>query len=160
MVSQIDPNEEGYTLVEILVALAIMSVVLSLVSVTFIFISGRMAAWDNQISFYNNFHIVNDQLYNDLFMAKSVVHTDTTLSIELSDNRIRNYTWTKGNLKVNSQPFLADRDSVWIRISEYETTVKGIKTITYHLLLKNEGRSMKDSTVIQLRKPLNWEPIE
>lgn len=160
MVPRINHTEEGYTLVEILVALAIMSVVLSLVSVTFIFVSGRMAAWDNQISFYNNFHIVNDQLYNDLFRAESMVHTDTTLSIELSDNRIRNYAWTKGAFKVNSQPFLADRDSVWIRISEYETVEKGTKTIIYHLLLKNEGRTMKDSTVIHLRKPLNWEPIE
>ena len=160
MVPRINHNEEGYTLVEILVALAIMSVVLSLVSVTLIFVSGRMVAWDNQISFYNNFHIVNDQLYNDLFRAESMTHTDTTLSIELSNNKIRNYAWMKGTLKVNSKPFLADQDSVWISISENETLKKGTKTITYHLLLKNEGRSMKDSTVIQLRKPLNWEPIE
>src|SRR5690554_3251520 len=114
MVRRLIHKEEGYTLVEILMTLAILSVVLSLVSISFIFVSGRMAAWDNQISFYNNFHIVNDQLYNDLLRAEAMAHTDTTLSIELSDDRNRTYSWTKGTLKINAIPFLAERDSVWI----------------------------------------------
>lgn len=160
MVRRLIHKEEGYTLVEILVTLAILSVVLSLVSISFIFVSGRMAAWDNQISFYNNFHIVNDQLYNDLFRAESMAHTDTTLTIDLSSDKNRTYSWTKGALKINSQLFLADRDSVWISIREQEMEGEDFNTISYHLLLKNAGRMMEDSAVIRIRKPIKWEPLD
>lgn len=157
MVREIAHNENGYTLVEVLVALAILSVVLSLVSAAFLFAGGRMSAWSDQISFYNNVQIVNDRLYNDLFSAASITYTDTTLTVTFEHSKQREYGWKGGTLTINKEPFLSPQDSVWIYLEE--KVEGGQHIIEYVLLVQNETRAMRDSALIYVRKPTLWEPV-
>lgn len=154
MVRQLIQNEEGYTLVEVLVALAIFTAVVSLVSLVFIFISGRMNAWDDQTSFYNDFQIINNKLHNDLFRANSIAYTDSTLSIGFEDNKNRSYSWKHGKLRINGSPYFSTQDCVVIHISD--GLVNNQNVYKYQLFFGRERRELVDSAVIKLRKPALW----
>jgi prepilin-type N-terminal cleavage/methylation domain-containing protein len=155
MVRQVVHSEDGYTLVEILVALAIFSVVMSLVSVTFIFVSGRMAAWNDQISFYNDVQMLNDQLYNDVFRAEAISYTDFTLLVEFEEKQNKTYSWTDGVLRINKESLFLPQDSVFVSISEMMEDKQIV--VRYILFFKRESRSVTDSATIKVRKPVLWE---
>ncbi|WP_409029392.1 type II secretion system protein J [Gracilimonas sediminicola] len=155
MVRQVVHAEDGYTLVEILLAMAIFSVVMSLVSVTFIFVSGRMVAWNEQISFYNDVQILNNQLYNDVFRADAISYTDSTLLVEFEEKQNKTYSWTDGLLRINKESLFLPQDSVYVNISEMLEEEQNV--VRYILFFKRESRSMTDSATIKVRKPVLWE---
>ncbi|WP_421774276.1 PulJ/GspJ family protein [Gracilimonas sp.] len=155
MVRHVVQSEDGYTLVEILVALAIFSVVMSLVSVTFIFVSGRMAAWNEQISFYNDVQMFNDQLYNDVFRADAISYTDSTLLVEFEEKQNKIYSWKDGLLRINKESLFLPQDSVYVNIFEMIEDEQNV--VRYILFFKREYRSLTDSATIKVRKPLLWE---
>lgn len=149
-------EQDGYTIVEILISLAIVTVIISLVSVSFIFISKRMIEWRNQISFYNQFMISNNQIYNDLINADYVSYSDSTLSLLLGQKQ-REYSWTNGKLKLNND-FLGEvADSTWLTVQEIKTDA--IHTLNYWITYKRNGRVISDSAIIQVREPIEWSPV-
>tara|TARA_R100000908_G_scaffold45503_2_gene21694 strand:- start:10097 stop:10570 length:474 start_codon:yes stop_codon:yes gene_type:complete len=150
-------NEEGFTLVEVLMAMAILAIVISLVSVSFVFVSGRMSAWNEQISFYNDFQILSDQLHNDLFRAEAISYTDSTLLVNFEEKQNRGYSWNNGNLKINNSSIFLPQDSVNISIMERVEDEQNV--VNYTLFFRREARSMVDSATIKIRKPILWESV-
>lgn len=157
MVRELTHSEDGYTLIEILVALAIFSVVMGLVSVTFVFVSGRMTDWNEQISFYNDFEILNDQLYNDLFRAKAISYTDSTVFVEFEEKQNRNSSWTNGILRIDKEVLFLPQDSVYVKISEMIEDEQNVAK--YVLFFRRDSRSITDSATIKVRKPVLWERL-
>lgn len=150
-------EQDGYTLVEVLIALVILSVITSLVLMSFVFVNNRMADWKDQISFYNQFMISNNQIYNDLINTDYVSHSDTTLSLILAQ-RQRNYSWSNGKLKLNHN-FLGDAtDSTWITVQETKTDTRHV--ISYWITYRRGGRVISDSAMIQIREAIEWMPAK
>lgn len=117
-----------------------------------------MAAWSDQISFYNDFQMVNDQLYNDLMRTESTVYTDTTLTVYLERGVSRHYAWKERKLTINGSTLLAPQDSVGIFISERQDGESNV--IAYHFFLKKGAREMQDSAFIYVRKPTLWKSMK
>lgn len=150
-------KEDGYTIVEILIALSIISIVLALVSSVFVFVNQQMIDWKADLDFYNNYHIVQNKVFNDILTTNQIMVNDTSLVLINGTAQEKKYTWSKGTLKYNSNVFLvSDIDSLVLNIEPSEE-VKIMERWT--LLQKEGGKEFEQDFVLSVRKPQIWTPL-
>lgn len=149
-------KEDGYTIAELLLALTIVSVVLTTVGSVFIFINQQMNTWSSNLSSYNNYQIVQNKLFNDVLRAESITATDTLLALE-GVQKTSTYSWGKGNLRYNSVSLTTSEvDSVLFEISSNPLNPK---VYVWALKQKTGTKEMGQDFIIHLRKPVQWEPF-
>lgn len=146
-------REEGFTLVEILIAITITTIVLGLVSSIFFFVNQQYFKGDSNLKFYNNVHIVHTKLYNDLKYADNISVVDSTITIRLND-KVNVYTISEKRLALNGVELRPEEtDSLYIR----DFTLDEEKNrIEWELVQKQGSNELSLKSMMFLRKPNLW----
>lgn len=163
MVQKLIKEEDGYTLVEVLVAITIISIVLGIASTVFVFSNGQLSRWSSDVAYYNNLHIAQSQIYRDVMRADEVVFTDSSLVIQMGE-RVRRYNWADGRLKLNSKD-LSDSeneiDSMYIRPHNVDQQVESLpRKKSWKVVQVSSRRKIEISQIVQARNPVYWKPMD
>lgn len=150
-------NEDGFTIIELMVSLTIVSIVLGLASTVFLFLNTQLVNWQANLQFYNNFQVVQTKIYRDILGAESMVLTDTSVVLRDLDFTENYYVWPEGILQINKKK-IVDRNVDTLTLSIKELSEKD-KTISWSIFLKNEHRLFKQNYILSTRKPIRWTPI-
>lgn len=161
MVQRIIKEEDGYTLIEILIAITIVSIVLGTASTVFVFASSQLTKWSENTEFYNNAQIVHSQLYRDVINAPEFVFTDSSLVIQRDQHNQRVYNWRNGSMVLNEKDLSrAFMDSLFIKTSENMITSDGEKKlISWSVIQKSKSTRFKVKQVVSVRNPIYWTPL-
>ncbi|MEQ9263607.1 MAG: prepilin-type N-terminal cleavage/methylation domain-containing protein [Balneolaceae bacterium] len=150
-------NEDGYTVVELLVALTIVSIIMGIAGSTFVFISRQMNRWSTNLEFYNNFHVAETKIYNDMIRSESFIQTDSSVTITKPNKDIIEYRWKDEILTVNgnrlSDPAI---DSLTFEMSG---TTGQVQVVEWSLHQKEGNRAISSQFVLHSRKPSLWTPM-
>jgi len=101
LVQRLIHNEEGYTVVEVLVALTLLAIISTVVGSVFVFTSGQMSKWRTSVNATNDIHITTERVFQDFLQSKEFTITDSSLTLkhptrglliysDLSDQLMRN----------------------------------------------------------------------
>lgn len=161
MVQQIIREEDGYTLIEILIAITIVSIVLGIASTVFVFASGQLNKWSSNMEFYNNAQIIHSQVYQDMLNAPEFVFTDTTLIIQKDQGVQRVYDWGNGRMVLNNQDLILEgMDSLIIQPNEKMiNSNQEKKLISWSVIQKSKGTRFEVEQVVNVRNPVYWKPL-
>jgi|TARA_R110001599_G_scaffold150929_3_gene335317 prepilin-type N-terminal cleavage/methylation domain-containing protein len=162
MVQRIGKEEDGYTLVEVLVAITIISIVLGIASTVFVFANGQLSRWSSDVAYYNNLHIAQSQIYKDVMRADEVVFTDSSLVVQMGE-REKRYNWVDGRVHLNGID-LSDSeneiDSMYIRLSNVDQQVESSsRKMSWKVVQVSSSRKIEISQIVQARNPLYWKPV-
>ncbi len=147
-------EEDGYTIVEMLIAITIVSIVLGVASTVFVFASSRLNRWSESSEFYSTTQIVQSQIYKDVLKAEVVTVTDSTM-ILVRDGKEKVYNWNDGALKKNQTHFVKETtDSLYLIPGHSK---EGI--IEWELIHKTEERELMIKQILSARRPIYWKPI-
>lgn len=107
--------EEGYTLVESVVAMALMALVAGMVTAAYLLAARQFTRWQDRLALVNATHGVSQRLRLDLSQAAAVVLTpDSALALRLADDRPVRYTFAGDTLRRNG--LRAHGDDVAVRL--------------------------------------------
>jgi len=154
LVQQIIDNEDGYTVVEILVALTLLTIISAIVGSVFIFTARQMNNWRESVNSINEVHIVTERLYRDALRSNQIQATDTNLVFNHPGNRSIQYSNLNHNLIRNRIQLSDQGDSLYfkvINISE-EMSRFGFQ----HVI---DDASNTHSVVVANRQPKLWEAV-
>lgn len=154
MVQQIIDNEDGYTVVEILVALTLLTIISAIVGSVFIFTARQMNNWRESVNSINEVHIVTERLYRDALRSNQIQANDTNLVFNHPGNRSIQYSNLNHNLIRNRVQLSDQGDSLYfkeINISE-EMSRFGFQ----HVI---DDASNTHSVVVANRQPKLWEAV-
>ncbi|OAN61654.1 hypothetical protein A8B79_04300 [Balneola sp. EhC07] len=154
MVPRLKHKEDGFTVVEVLIALTISTIVLALVSSIFIFVNQQFLRGESNLKFYNSVHIAQTKLYNDLRYGDDVVLTDTSIVIGFRNDEENIYTLTSGKLLLNNSELKSDGvDSLFLQ----NFTIDELKNIVeWELVQVQDDRKTILRSSLFLRKPNLW----
>ena len=163
MVQKIGKEEDGYTLVEVLVAITIVSIVLGIASTVFVFANRQLSHWSSDVAYYNDLHIAQSQIYKDVMRADEVVFSDSTLVVQMGE-RERRYNWVDGRLHLNGND-LSDSeieiDSMYIRLSNDDQQVESSsRKKSWKVVQVSSRRKIEISQIVQARNPVYWKPLD
>lgn len=150
-------NEDGYTVVELLVALTIVSIIMGIAGSTFVFISRQMNRWSTNLEFYNNFHVAETKIYNDIIRSESFIQTDSSVTFTKPNKDIVEYQWKEEILTINGNR-LSD-PSIDTLSFEMTGTLENEQVIEWSLHQKEGDRAMSSGFILHSRKPSLWTPI-
>lgn len=150
-------GEEGFTLIEILVALSIFTTVLSFVGLTFVFVSGQASRWRQKTERTNQIHLTNEWLYRKVKESNSVLISDTTYTFLSHTDTLATLNVAEGSLFLNgSIPLAPALDSVFVTPCEPDTDIRAVCLIvTYN----EQDRHWKYRIMSAKRKPEYWSPL-
>lgn len=150
-------NEDGYTVVELLVALTIVSIIMGIAGSTFVFISRQMNRWSSNLEFYNNFHVAETKIYNDIIRSETFSYTDSSLTMTKANRSVIEYKWKEEILTVNgnrlSDPAIDSLSFEMANASESEGKLQ------WSLSQKQGGRTFSTDFILRSRKPSLWLPL-
>ncbi|XWN37320.1 MAG: prepilin-type N-terminal cleavage/methylation domain-containing protein [Balneola sp.] len=162
MVQRLIKEEDGYTLVEVLVAITIISIVLGIASTVFVFANRQLSQWSSDVAYYNNLHIAQSQIYKDIMRANETVFTDSSLIVQVGE-RERRYNWVDGILSLNGED-LSDNeneiDSMYIQPDNVGQQVESSsRKMNWKVVQVSSRRKIEISQIVQARNPVYWEPV-
>lgn len=147
-------EESGYTLVEILVAITIVSIVLGVASTVFLFANRQLTKWSKSIDYYSTTQIVSSQIYKDMMIGQEITFTDSTLAITTGASEIT-YDWSDGSLDRNGTEFIETKgDSLYIIQQQSENDIIGWKVIH-----KTGDEEFTLDQLISIRNPVYWKTM-
>ncbi|MFV1883208.1 MAG: PilW family protein [Balneola sp.] len=150
-------KEDGYTIVELMIALTIISIVLSTVASVFLFVNRQMNSWSAGVEFYNNYQIVQNKVFNDLIAAENISVSDTALTVVYSDYS-NTYSWLENQLHYNGTRLTASEgDSLMLEVGNNESDVK---LFQWSIRQKDDRKNIDQEFLLNLRKPVYWKPME
>lgn len=162
MVQRLIKEEDGYTLVEVLVAITIISIVLGIASTVFVFANRQLSQWSSDVAYYNNLHIAQSQIYKDIMRANETVFTDSSLIVQVGE-RERLYNWADGTISLNGEDFSYIRneaDSMYIQPDNVGQQVESSsRKMSWKVVKVSSRRKIEISQIVQARNPVYWEPV-
>ncbi len=151
MEQKLNANEEGYTIVEILVSIMIFTVVVTIIGSLFIFSSKQMNNWRQSVNTMNEIHISSEILFKDLITAQTMYQTDSTLIINENDKRELIYTDMKNVLRRNGMRITDYADSHYVSGVVISDSISVISTY-----FKYDKQLVKNELVVSNRQPTLW----
>lgn len=155
MVQRIIKNERGYTIVEALIAVTVVSVILGIAFSIFVFANNQLNRWSSNLEFYNTLHLAQNQVYNDLLRAKEFAFSDTTLVILGNSSSSKIYSWKEGTLtrnKIPVNPSLIDSTL----IGQNEPLNSEYQFVQWQLFQKSEKNEITLNQIMYVRRPVLW----
>ena len=150
-------KEDGYTIVELMIALTIISIVLSAVASVFLFVNQQMNNWSASLEFYNNYQVVQNKVFNDLIAAENISVSDTALTVVYMDYSNR-YSWLENQLHYNGTRLsMSEEDSLMLEVGNVESDAK---LFQWSIRQKAGRKNIDQEFVLNLRKPVYWKPME
>ncbi|MFA5669461.1 MAG: type II secretion system protein [Balneolaceae bacterium] len=161
MVQRIIKEEDGYTLIEILIAILVVSIILSVASTVFVFANQQLKRWSDNMEFYTSVHIAKSQFYRDMMRGEQIMFTDSSVVIQNEFNRTRTYSWKGGKMTLNGNQ-LANKniDSLYIIPSMLSRSSQdSMQIISWQMIQKAENSTWSHSQQMYIRKPIYWESL-
>ena len=161
MVQRIIKEEDGYTLIEILIAILVVSIILSVASTVFVFANQQLKRWSDNMEFYTSVHIAKSQFYRDMMRGEQIMFTDSSVVIQSEFNRTRTYSWKGGKMTLNgSQLANKNIDSLYIIPSMYSgSSQDSMQFISWQMIQKAGNSTWSHSQQMYIRKPIYWESL-
>jgi len=154
LVRQIIDNEDGYTVVEILVALTLLTIISTIVGSVFIFTARQMNNWRESVNSINEVHIVTERLYRDALHSNQIQATDTNLVFNHPGNRSIQYSNLNHNLIRNRVRLSDQGDSLYFK--EINISEEMSRFEIQHVI---DNVSNTHSVVVANRQPKLWEAV-
>src|SRR5690554_6418479 len=161
MVQRIIKEEDGYTLIEILIAILVVSIILSVASTVFVFANQQLKRWSDNMEFYTSLHSAKTQFYRDMMRGERITFTDSTVVIQREQNRTRTYSWKDGKMTLNGNQ-LANKniDSLYIIPSMHNgSSQDSMQIISWQMIQKAGKNTWSHSQQMTVRKPIYWESL-
>ena len=149
-------NEDGYTMVEMLVAITIVSIVIAMVGSVFIFVSRQMKKWDENTRFYNEYHLVQNQVFWDVLRAEEIVVTDSNLVLGNGEDSYDEYSLDNSPLKRNGLELTQEVESMTLGIED-DFRTSDLKK--WSLTQKGIRREIAAEFYVNSRKPALWKSL-
>lgn len=147
-------SEAGYTVIEVLVAVTIISVLMAIVGTVFIFAYTHVNRWQTNLSLNSEKELIIQRLYQDIQDAQSIVNTDSGFVItDYSNSQFVYHTWNKVLIR-NTIPLVTAYDSVYIERMVLSDTLNVIDIRFYH-----DEEEWYTQVFQSTRKPKNWLPL-
>ena len=148
-------SEEGYTVVEVLVAVTIVSILMAIVGTVFIFAYAQVNRWHTNLSLNSEKELIIQRLYQDIQDAQSIANTDSGFVITDYTNSEFVYHTRDEVLTRNTIPLVTAYDSVYIERMVLSDTLNVIDIRFYH-----DEEEWRTQIFQSTRKPKNWEPLK
>ncbi|MCR9133490.1 MAG: prepilin-type N-terminal cleavage/methylation domain-containing protein [bacterium] len=155
MVQQIIDNEDGYTVVEILVALTLLTIISTIVGSVFIFTARQMNNWRESVNTINESQITTERLYRDALLSNYISKADSNLVFKFSDGRTTQYSNLNHALTRNGIPISDHGDSLYIKRWRLEE-----KMSRFELKYIKGDKSNIQTILIADRQPKLWEAVQ
>ncbi len=149
-------TEHGYTIIEILVALTLVSIILGLASSAFIFSSRQLVRWSDGVRFNNEAHISGTVLYQDLLGAEEIVLSDSLLVLKKDLATEIQYDRSGVVLSRNDSPLSEEADNLTIK---YISIDPETRLLSLTLKIETGRNKLVIDQLFHLRKPEKWKPI-
>lgn len=157
---RIDNPEEGYTLIEIIIAVMLMSLVVAIGSVIYLFAQKHVVDWRRNINAQNQIHLVNERLAQDMYgMGLLEVIGDSTFTFQ-KNRKTSSFFMFENVAYKDSIPILSNQaDSLLFLFQQQETDNKEKVMIEYRTSIKSGRRTIETRNIIGLRRPALWKPL-
>lgn len=155
MVQQIIDNEDGYTVIEILVALTLLTIISTIVGSVFIFTARQINNWRESVNTINESQITTERLYRDALLSNYISNADSNLAFKFSDGRTTQYSNLNHALTRNGISISDHWDSLYIKNWGVEE-----KMSRFELKYIKGDKSNIQTILIADRQPKLWEAVQ
>jgi len=155
LVQQVINNEDGYTVVEILVALTLLAIITAVVGSVFIFTARQMNNWRDTVNTTNELHITTERLYHDILVSNDIMFTDSLLMLSLP---------TKGQITYSGIDYSLQRNAVQLFDAADSLLVTGyysadnVRQLELRYVVGNKVQLIP--IIVANRQPKLWEDIQ
>ena len=109
---------KAFTILEVVISLAIMSIIIAMVYVIFTLLSKQLYQYSDQTEQVNNYNQLHTVLTRDMHNANSIMFVDNTLLLMVNNDSLK-YTHTNQRL---IRTFLKSNDTFLIPIKNFKMT--------------------------------------
>lgn len=166
-------NEEGFSLVEIFVAITIATLIIGFALGLYLYGQDFFLRWQNRFYLQNELHSISQGIYEDIFKADQIVNVDSyEIVFERVNEKEKSYKVVKDTLYKGDKVLVYPPVSlVSFRLSssgesneKREMTItesqNKINFISFTLILTNGLDTLGITRAIYLRKPANWNILK
>lgn len=151
-------DDAGFTLVELLVAMALTLLAVTLAGSAYLFLSRAVNGWQEEVRLANAFHTTLTRLSDDLYNAVAVLQgPDSTLVITVVDGGVIAYAWRDGVLRRQGRPMHDTTVHVAAFGIAFDSS-SGVAGFEVHLALAGRRRALDATTRVNRRHPPPWPP--
>ncbi len=151
-------DDAGFTLVELLVAMALTLVAVTLAGSVYLFLSRAVSSWQDDVRLANAFHTTLTRVSDDLYDAVEVRNgPDSTLSITRADGPAIAYAWRDGALRRQDR-IMHDTTAHVAAFDLAADSSSGAGGFEVHLALAGRRRVLEATTRVNRRHPPPWPP--
>ena len=162
-------QEEGFSLVEILLAIVISTIMIGLAFGIYLFGQRYFLSWQNEIRFHNELHTIAQGIAEEIYSADRILSIGQhEIVVQKNDGREQQYTSGKGSLFKNEKSLL--HPSFILTSFELKTNRKNgrhykpaspkniseITLIEFTIEITDGKDTLGTMRSINLRKPSNW----
>jgi prepilin-type N-terminal cleavage/methylation domain-containing protein len=148
-------DEDGFTIIEILIAMMIFTLILSMVGSVFVFSTKQMIKWRQSVQTLSDIHIASEIMYKDILTASTIVVTDSLIKITANGNKEQQYQEIKHHIKRNELLIADNADSHYVNSFSISDSINIIKT---RYIRDNKIRLIE--LVVAHRQPMLWGKLE
>ena len=153
-------REEGYTLIEVIITVMLMSLVIAIGGAAYLFAQTHLIDWRRNLGIQNQVHTVTERLSADMYsMTQLEVISDSTFSYEKDDIYTSFFMYKGVAYKDSVQIVGQKKDSLLFLFKEHQTKEKEKVMIEYTTSATNGVQHMRTRNVIGLRTPVLWKPL-
>lgn len=162
--------EDGFSLVEILVAITITTILIGFAFGIYLFGQSLFLGWKSKLNLENEIHTLSHGITEQLFQADRIKTLEPQKLVIQKGNREKHYEVRNDTLFVNGRTLLNPSISlVALSLSARDKegkVVKGsenlgdITFVKFALALADDKDTLRTTRSIHLRKPSNWNSLK
>ena len=152
-------NEGGYTIVEVLVSITIVSIVLGIAGSVFFFINQQMIQWRSNTEFYSNYAAIEQRVFEDMLSAINVDVQDTAVVLNGGLQSQKTYSIRSSPLLVNGlNTEIYPMDSLVVSFEPLNAFTNQV--LVWRFDQVKDRRKLSQQYMLSSRKPVLWNPIK
>lgn len=164
-------SEDGFSLVEMLVAMTITTILIGFAFGIYLFGQRLFLQWQDQLFLQNELHTLSHSISEELFRADRIINLESQKLILLKEGKKKKYEVQNDSLLMNGKNILNQSSMlVAFKFSSQnkddkpinESNSKSIGKITFikFKLALTDGRdTLQIKRSLNLRKPSNWKTL-
>ena len=168
-------SEHGYALIEVIVSLLVMSIIVSVVYNSYLFVSKAVVTWQRNMILQNDLHLITQRLSEDLTYAEQLFFdNDTTWTIVEASDQTIHYTYHDCTLSRNSirmhhpdvqitrfylLPSTDQTEFDPLRLDPQGEDEQSLMQVTFRLDLEGWDLPLTNTTTVALRLHRPWPPL-
>lgn len=151
---QVIHNEDGYTVVEVLIALTLLTIITTVVGSVFIFTARQMNNWRDSVQTINDTHIITERLYNDALLSNQTTLSESLLNFYIPFKQFVSYSDLNVVLSRNEIQLSSHADSLYIGEVVIEDEFS-----QFEIVFVLDGKQFTHQVSVANRQPKLWEAM-